>query len=109
VNTHDSQLLKAIAPSVQRENVVGNVEKACIPGWRARHFSTFGKPVLIASGNSSRYKEATMWQLCKEFLLFLKQEKKWWLIPLMVVFLLLAALIFFSASPVLAPFMYPFM
>jgi hypothetical protein len=23
-----------------------------------------------------------MWQLFKEFLAFLKQEKKWWLIPL---------------------------
>lgn len=50
-----------------------------------------------------------MWQLCKEFLLFLKQEKKWWLVPLIVVFALLAALIVFSGSPVLAPFMYPFM
>jgi len=37
-----------------------------------------------------------MWQLCKETLLFLRQEKKWWLIPLIVVLLLLALLILFS-------------
>ena len=48
-----------------------------------------------------------MWQLCKEFLSFLKQEKKWWLIPL--VLLMLAGLMLFSGSSVLAPFMYPFM
>jgi hypothetical protein len=23
-----------------------------------------------------------MWALCREFLLFLRQEKKWWLVPL---------------------------
>jgi len=50
-----------------------------------------------------------MWQLCKEFLSFLKQEKKWWLIPLVVFLLMLAGLIIFSGSSVLAPFMYPFM
>lgn len=51
----------------------------------------------------------SMWQLCKEFLLFLRQEKKWWLIPLVLVLLLLAGLIVFSSGSVLAPFMYPFM
>lgn len=50
-----------------------------------------------------------MWQLFKEFLLFIRQEKKWWLIPLVVVLLLLGALILFSSNSVLAPFMYPFM
>jgi hypothetical protein len=50
-----------------------------------------------------------MWQLCKEFLAFLKQEKKWWLIPLVVLLLVLAALIVFSGGSVLAPLMYPFM
>jgi hypothetical protein len=50
-----------------------------------------------------------MWQLCKEFLLFLRQEKKWWLLPLVVVLLGLAVLILFSGSSALAPFMYPFM
>ena len=49
-----------------------------------------------------------MWQLCKEFLLFLRQEKKWWLIPLVILLLILGALINFSGS-VLAPLMYPFM
>lgn len=50
-----------------------------------------------------------MWQLFKEFLVFLRQEKKWWLIPLVIVLLLLAALIVFSGGSVLAPLMYPFM
>ena len=30
-----------------------------------------------------------MWALCKEFLLFLRQEKKWWLVPLVVLLVLL--------------------
>lgn len=50
-----------------------------------------------------------MWQLLKEFLLFLRQEKKWWLVPLVVLLLALGALIVFSSGSVLAPFMYPFM
>jgi len=50
-----------------------------------------------------------MWQLCKEFLLFLRQEKKWWLIPLVILLLALGAIIIFSANSVLAPLMYPFM
>jgi hypothetical protein len=55
-----------------------------------------------------RYNTSTMWQLAKEFLLFLKQEKKWWLIPLVVVLLILGALIAFTGGSVLAPLMYPF-
>ena len=51
----------------------------------------------------------TMWQLFKEFLLFLRQEKKWWLIPLVLMLLLLAAVIVFTGGSVLAPLMYPFM
>ena len=58
---------------------------------------------------SSGKLDESMWQLCKEFLSFLKQEKKWWLIPLVVVLLMLAGLILFGGSSVLAPFMYPFM
>jgi hypothetical protein len=50
-----------------------------------------------------------MWQLLKEFLQFLKQEKKWWLAPLVILLLALGALIIFSGSSVLAPLMYPFM
>jgi hypothetical protein len=50
-----------------------------------------------------------MWQLLKEFLLFLRQEKKWWLWPLVLVLLVLGALIVFSSGSVLAPLMYPFM
>ena len=50
-----------------------------------------------------------MWQLFKEFLLFLRQEKKWWLIPLVVLLLILGAIILFSAGSPLGPLMYPFM
>jgi len=50
-----------------------------------------------------------MWRLCKETLMFLRQEKKWWLIPLIIVLMLLTLLILFSGSSALAPFMYPFM
>jgi hypothetical protein len=50
-----------------------------------------------------------MWQLAKEFLLFLWQEKKWWLIPLVVLLLALGAIILFSSTSVLGPLMYPFM
>ncbi|MCU0788707.1 MAG: DUF5989 family protein [Verrucomicrobia bacterium] len=50
-----------------------------------------------------------MWQLFREFLQFLRQEKKWWLIPLVLMLLVLAALIVFSGGSVLAPLMYPFM
>jgi len=49
-----------------------------------------------------------MWQLLRELMIFLRQEKKWWLIPLVGVLLLLALLVLFSANPALAPFMYPF-
>ena len=52
--------------------------------------------------------EITMWQLFKEFILFLRQEKKWWLIPLVIILLLLAAIIVFTGGSVLAPLMYPF-
>lgn len=54
-------------------------------------------------------RNSSMWQLCKEFLLFLRQEKKWWLIPLVILLLILGALIIFSSGSVLAPLMYPFM
>lgn len=54
-------------------------------------------------------KAETMWQLFKEFLLFLKQEKKWWLIPLVVLLLIFGAIIVLGAGSVLAPLMYPFM
>jgi Family of unknown function (DUF5989) len=50
-----------------------------------------------------------MWQLFKEFLLFLRQEKKWWLVPLVVILLVLGALIVFTGGSVLAPLMYPFL
>jgi len=50
-----------------------------------------------------------MWQLVKEFMLFLQQEKKWWLIPLIIMLLILGVLLIFGSSPLLAPFMYPFM
>ena len=60
---------------------------------------------LVAAG----YNKDAMWQLCKEFLLFLRQEKKWWLIPLIIILVILGAIIVFSSGSVLAPLMYPFM
>ena len=54
-------------------------------------------------------KTPPVWQLIKEFFLFFRQEKKWWLIPLVVILLALGAIILISSTPVLAPFMYPFM
>ena len=59
-------------------------------------------PIIPAATNAE-----TMWQLFKEFLLFLKQEKKWWLVPLITVLLLVGALIVFAGSSPLAPFIYP--
>jgi cell division protein FtsW (lipid II flippase) len=48
-----------------------------------------------------------MWQIFREFLLFLRQEKKWWLVPLVVLLLALGLLLIFSASSPLAPLLYP--
>ena len=50
-----------------------------------------------------------MWQLLKEFMIFLRQEKKWWLVPLVVVLLGIGAVIVFTSSSILAPFLYPFL
>ena len=61
----------------------------------------------LAFTSHARYNACTMWQLGKEFLLFLKQEKKWWLIPLVLLLLILGALIAFTGGSVLAPLMYP--
>jgi hypothetical protein len=48
-----------------------------------------------------------MRQICKDVLLFLRQEKKWWLIPLLISILILTALVFFTQGPApLSPFMY---
>lgn len=50
-----------------------------------------------------------MWQLAKEFLRFIRQEKKWWLVPLVVVLLALGTLLIFGSSSGLAWALYPFM
>lgn len=50
-----------------------------------------------------------MWQLLKEFMIFLRQEKKWWLVPLVVLLLGIGAVIVFTSSSILAPFLYPFL
>jgi hypothetical protein len=47
-----------------------------------------------------------MWQVFKEFLLFLRQEKKWWLIPFVVILLLLGLFLAFAPTSPLAPFIY---
>ncbi len=64
---------------------------------------------LVFGGSAGLAYLEIMWQLFKEFLLFLRQEKKWWLIPLVVLLLILGAVIVFSTGNVLAPLMYPFM
>jgi hypothetical protein len=48
-----------------------------------------------------------MWEIIKEFMVFLKEEKRWWLFPLVVVLLGLGALLVFSSSSPLAPLLYP--
>jgi hypothetical protein len=48
-----------------------------------------------------------MWEVFKEFLLFLRQEKKWWLMPLVLFLLALGAFLILSAASPLAPFLYP--
>lgn len=57
---------------------------------------------------ASRKKALFMWQIFKEFLLFLREEKKWWLIPFVVVLLLLGVLLAFAPTSPLAPFIYSF-
>jgi hypothetical protein len=48
-----------------------------------------------------------MRQLCKDVLLFLRQEKKWWLVPLLISILILTALVYFTQGPApISPFMY---
>jgi hypothetical protein len=48
-----------------------------------------------------------MRQICKDALLFLRQEKKWWWIPLLIAILILTALVLFTQGPApLSPFMY---
>ncbi len=50
-----------------------------------------------------------MWDLCKEFFQFLRQEKKWWLVPLVLILLALAALLVFGSGSGIAWAIYPFM
>jgi len=61
----------------------------------------------VCQSVARRLQRAVMWQVFKEFLLFLKQEKKWWLIPFVIILLLLGVFLIFSASSPLAPFLYP--
>jgi hypothetical protein len=50
-----------------------------------------------------------MWEIFKEFLQFLRQEKKWWLMPLVVLLLVLGAFLIFGSSSGIAWALYPFM
>jgi hypothetical protein len=61
----------------------------------------------IAHAPGLSYKSTVMWQIFKEFLLFLRQEKKWWLLPLIVILLALGLLLVFSTTSPLAPLLYP--
>jgi len=83
--------------------------RLCLLAQAAKRRQANVPPLPLPLAESRVKLEESMWQLCKEFLSFLKQEKKWWLIPLVVVLLMFAGLILFGASSVLAPFMYPFM
>lgn len=50
---------------------------------------------------------SAMWEIVKEFLRFLVQEKRWWLVPLVALLLVLGAFLVLSASSPLAPLLYP--
>jgi len=82
-----------------------------LPRRPVSHNDAKGAPLaaLVCIALQNGYSGATMFQLAKEFMLFLRQEKKWWLIPLIVMLLILGALLIFGSSPILAPLMYPFM
>jgi len=47
-----------------------------------------------------------MFELLKEFWLFLKECRKWWLIPILLSLLLLGGFIFFTQGSAIAPFIY---
>lgn len=47
-----------------------------------------------------------MWQVFKEFVLFLREEKKWWLVPFVLILLLLGMLLVVAPTSPLAPFIY---
>jgi hypothetical protein len=47
-----------------------------------------------------------MWQVFKEFLLFLREEKKWWLVPFVVILLALGLFLVLAPTSPLAPFIY---
>ena len=77
-------------------------------GWGGHELD--GKSAIRHSGDGQPVpipRPETMWQLCKTFLTFLREEKKWWLVPLVVIVLAAAALLVVTGSSVLAPMMYP--
>ena len=47
-----------------------------------------------------------MFELLKEFWLFMKERKKWWMTPIIVVLLLLGTLIVLTQGSYVAPFIY---
>ena len=47
-----------------------------------------------------------MWQIFKEFLLFLREEKKWWIVPIVLILLVMGIFLAFGATSPLAPFIY---
>jgi drug/metabolite transporter superfamily protein YnfA len=47
-----------------------------------------------------------VFDLFKEFWLFLNQNKKLWLLPMIVILLVLGALLVFAQTSALAPFIY---
>ena len=74
---------------------------------RARHRGlNFARP--IDRTRRARGSRNVVWQIFREFLAFVKQEKKWWLVPLATILLLIGALVVFASGSALAPFIYPF-
>ena len=47
-----------------------------------------------------------MWELLKDFSMFVRVRKKYWMIPLLVTLMLLGGLIVFSQGSAFAPFIY---
>lgn len=70
---------------------------------------TQGGRLCVCGRQRGQAKLSAMWDLFKEFLQFLREEKKWWLVPLVVLLVALAALLVFGSSSGIAWAIYPFM
>lgn len=62
--------------------------------------------LLVRRGAYAVGFSCSMWQVFKEFVLFLREEKKWWLVPFVLILLLLGMLLVVAPTSPLAPFIY---